>query len=174
MDGTGDNTCDISLSPYISNCNYDGAGSVLKWLYGDLQARNDGASTGNIVQYPQRGRYGAAGLDTTGYLYVPKTCAGSSATVCKLHVAMHGCLQSYSQIGSKFITNTGYTKWADTNDIIILFPQAVVDDTMHPTWTGMDLPNPNACFDWVGWYGTNADQIGGNLAPKSMILVSVD
>lgn len=23
------------------------------------------------------------------------------------------------------------------------------------------LPNPNACWDWVGWYGNNADQKGG-------------
>jgi hypothetical protein len=23
------------------------------------------------------------------------------------------------------------------------------------------LPNPNACWDWVGWYGSNADQKGG-------------
>lgn len=27
----------------------------------------------------------------------------------------------------------------------------------------MDIPNPNGCWDWVGWYGDNADQIGGEL-----------
>lgn len=25
------------------------------------------------------------------------------------------------------------------------------------------LPNPNACWDWVGWYGFDADQKGGTL-----------
>jgi hypothetical protein len=23
------------------------------------------------------------------------------------------------------------------------------------------LNNPNGCWDWVGWYGSNADQVGG-------------
>ncbi|KAL8740926.1 MAG: hypothetical protein Q9190_006421 [Brigantiaea leucoxantha] len=168
FDGAGDSTCGISLSPYISNCKYDGAGAVLKWLYGSLNPRNAGTATGTTVSYAQTGSYGAQGLGTTGYLYVPESCTGNSSTVCKLHVAMHGCLQSYGQIGSKFITNTGYTMWADTNDIIVLFPQAVVDYTMHTIWSGLQIPNPNGCFDWVGWYGTNADQIGGRLTLMSL------
>ena len=159
------NACSMSMSPFISNCNYDGAGEMLKWIYGNLNPRgNTGSPTGTTVSYAQTGSYGAAGMDTSGYLYVPKACAAGSSTTCKLHVALHGCLQSYSQIGNKFIANAGYNAWADTNNIIVMFPQAVVDETMHTVWSGMELPNPNGCFDWVGWYGTNADQIGGKLA----------
>ena len=168
FDGAGDSTCGISMSPYVSNCQYDGAGAVLKWMYGDMKARNMGTATGSIVPYAQTGKFGAAGMDTTGYLYVPKACAAGASGVCKLHVVMHGCLQSYSQIGNKFITNSGYTKWADTNNVLVLFPQAVVDNSMHTVWSGMPLPNPNGCFDWVGWYGTNADQIGGETSFTSM------
>jgi hypothetical protein len=105
--GSGDNPCGMSESPYVSNCNYDGAGAVLQWMYGTLNARNNGTLTGSVISFAQTGSYGASGMDITGYLYVPSACA-SGSTVCKLHVALHGCLQSYNSIGSKFIDNTGY------------------------------------------------------------------
>lgn len=117
FDGTGDNACGSASSPYVSNCGYDGAGAVLKWMYGNLNARNSGQLSGTTVSFQQAGSYGAAGMDTTGYLYVPSTCQGGS-TVCKLHVALHGCQQSYGQIGSKFIDNTGYNKWAGMNILV--------------------------------------------------------
>ncbi|OBT40391.1 hypothetical protein VE00_10082 [Pseudogymnoascus sp. WSF 3629] len=158
--GSGDNACGSAASPYISNCGYDGAGAVLQWMYGSLNARNTGTLSGSVVSFSQTGSYGASGMDTTGYLYVPKACQ-DGLTVCKLHVALHGCLQSYSNIQSKFIDNTGYNMWADMNSIIILFPQAIPDSTSHTVWSGTLLPNPNGCWDWVGWYGTNADQKGG-------------
>ena len=44
--------------------------------------------------------------------------------------------------------------------MIILYPQTTVDGTLRRTWNGW-LPNPNACWDWVGWYGNDADQKGG-------------
>lgn len=112
FDGSGDNSCTLSISPYISNCNYDGAGAVLQWMYGTLKARNTGTLTGSVVSFDQTGTYGAAGMDTTGYLYVPAACQGSSASACSVHVALHGCLQSHSSIQTKFIDNSGYNKWA--------------------------------------------------------------
>jgi hypothetical protein len=123
FNGPGDNVCSESLSPYISNCGYDGAGAVLQWLYGTLNPRNTGTLSGSVLSFSQTGPYGASGMDTTGYLYVPASCK-SSTTVCKLHVAVHGCLQSYSLIGSKYIDNTGYTMWAGaclSSDICICF-----------------------------------------------------
>ncbi|OXN02675.1 hypothetical protein CDV58_08321 [Aspergillus fumigatus] len=36
-----------------------------------------------------------------------------------------------------------------------------MERTIQTLWTGMPLPNPNGCWDWVGWYGANADQVGG-------------
>lgn len=47
--------------------------------------------------------------------------------------------------------------------MIILYPQAIPDDTEETIWYGGELDNPNGCWDWVGWYGANADQIGGAL-----------
>ncbi|KAF7588416.1 hypothetical protein BBP40_005745, partial [Aspergillus hancockii] len=159
FDASGGNHCSASSSPYISNCGYDGAGAVLQWMYGALNARNTGPLTGDVIPYSQTSSYGADGMATTGYLYVPVACKDGS-TVCKLHVALHGCLQSYGHIGSKFINNTGYNNWADTNNIIILYPQATADNSLHTIWNGALLSNSNACWDWLGWYGSNADQKG--------------
>lgn len=111
FDRVGDNLCTESISPFISNCAYDGAGAVLQWLYGPLNPRNTGNLAGTVVAFDQTGAFGASGMDSTGYLYVPIACQGL-AILCKLHVAIHGCLQGHSLIGTKYIDNTGYTMWA--------------------------------------------------------------
>jgi hypothetical protein len=76
-------------------------------------------------------------------------------------VALHGCVQNYATIGDKFVKNTGYTRWADTNSIVVLFPQTAVDNTSRSTAASGSLPNPNGCWDWIGWYGSNFTQKAG-------------
>jgi hypothetical protein len=39
---------------------------------------------------------------------------------------------------------------ADMNNIIILFSQTLIDNQIRTIWGGSLLPNPNACWDWVG------------------------
>ncbi|PWI66994.1 hypothetical protein PCL_04500 [Purpureocillium lilacinum] len=158
FDSSGNNACGSSSSPYISNCGYDGAGAVLKWMYGTLQARSS-AAQGTFVNFAQSGKYGSSGMGQTGYLYVPKSCQDGSK-VCKLHVSLHGCLQTIADIQNKYTSHVWLTVRQDANDILILYPQAVHDSTPRQAWQGL-LPNPNGCWDWVGWYGQNADQKGG-------------
>jgi hypothetical protein len=98
-------------------------------------------------------------MAATGWAYVPANCAGGAQ--CKVHVALHGCQQSTDKIGDKFVKNTGYSRWADTNSIIVLFPQTKIDNTSRPTAASGSLANPNACWDWIGWYGTNFAQKAG-------------
>ena len=130
--GSGDNACGTAASPYISNCSFDGAGAMLKQFYGTLNARNNAPASANYIQFDQTPyTAGNAGMAATGWIYVPASCA--SGTSCRLHVALHGCLQNYAQIGVDFIQNTGYTRWADTNNIIVLFPQTQVDNGTHST-----------------------------------------
>lgn len=157
--GTGDNACNSSTSPYISNCNFDGAGATLQWIYGSLNPRNNGALGGTLVQFDQTPFASGNGMDTTGWLYVPASCA--SGGQCRLHVALHGCLQSQTNIQQQFLNNTGYNKWADTNNVIVLYPQAKPDSTSHSTASSGSLGNPNGCWDWVGWYGANFAQKAG-------------
>ncbi|MGZ3238313.1 MAG: extracellular catalytic domain type 2 short-chain-length polyhydroxyalkanoate depolymerase, partial [Burkholderiaceae bacterium] len=159
FDSTGNNSCSSASSPYISNCSYDGAKAALTQFYGTLNARNNSPDyTNNLIAFDQSAFTSNAGMDSTGYVYVPSNC--QSGATCKVHVALHGCLQSYSQISDKFLKNTGYARWADTNSIIVLFPQTKVDSTSHSTNSG-SLANSNACWDWIGWYGTNFGQKAG-------------
>ena len=95
----------------------------------------------------------------------------AAGAVCRLHVALHGCQQNYDTIGDKYIKNTGITRWADTNSIIVLFPQTKVDSASHPTSASGSLANSNGCWDWIGWYGTNFAQKAGTqmAAIKAMV-----
>lgn len=171
FDSTGNNSCSSTSSPYISNCSYDGAGAVLKWMYGTLNSRNTGTLGGSVVSFDQSAYLSTSyAMATTGYLYVPANCANGAA--CKLHVALHGCVQNYAKISDKFINNTGYNKWADTNNIIILYPQTVADNTSHSTPGSGSIANSNACWDWVGWYGTDFDQKGGKQAAALVAMVN--
>ena len=159
---TGNNACTTAASPYISNCGFDGAGAILQRIYGSLNARNNGALGGTFVQFSQSeflASPGTYGMDATGWAYVPAACA--SGAPCKLHIAFHGCKQGYASVGDKFVKNTGYNRWADTNNIIVLYPQAVVDNVNHsPSPSGAGA-NINGCWDWVGYYGTDFDKKTG-------------
>ncbi|TWO69154.1 hypothetical protein FN976_20695 [Caenimonas sedimenti] len=169
FDSTGNNGCGSAASPYISNCSYDGAKAVLEQFYGTLNPRNNAPAAGNYVQFNQSQFTSNPGMAATGYAYVPANCASGSQ--CKLHVALHGCQQSTDKIGDKFVKNTGYSRWADTNSIIVLFPQTRIDNTSRPTSASGSLANPNACWDWIGWYGTNFAQKAGTqmAAIKAMV-----
>ncbi|MBS0447015.1 MAG: fibronectin type III domain-containing protein [Proteobacteria bacterium] len=167
--GSGDNACNSSTSPYIANCGYDGAKAAFNAFYGTLNPRNDAPAAGNYIEFDQTAYTTNPGMAATGWIYVPASCA--SGTKCRLHVALHGCLQNYATIGDKFLKNTGYTRWADTNDIVVLFPQTKVDNTSRSTAASGMLPNPNGCWDWIGWYGGNFAQKSGTqqAALKAMV-----
>ncbi|MBC7956613.1 MAG: hypothetical protein H7Y33_12180 [Cytophagales bacterium] len=169
FDSGGNNTCSSSASPYISNCSYDGAKAAFTKFYGALAARNNAPAANNYIEFNQSAFTGNPGMAATGWVYVPASCA--AGTVCKLHVALHGCQQGFATIGDKFIKNTGYTRWADTNHIIVLFPQAKVDSTSRATSASGSLANPNGCWDWIGWYGSNfAQKTGTQMAAiKAMV-----
>lgn len=159
FDSSGNNACSSAVSPYISNCGYDGAGAVLSQFYGTLSARNDAPAATNYTEFDQTAFSSSPGMAGTGWVYVPANCAAGE--LCRIHVALHGCQQSYAAIGDKFIKNTGYARWADTNSIVLLFPQASVDKKSHSTSASGRLANPNGCWDWIGWYGSNYAQRAG-------------
>ncbi|CAF1638531.1 unnamed protein product, partial [Adineta ricciae] len=82
----------------------------------------------------------------------------------------HGCLQGYEKIGDKYVKNTGYNRWADTNNLIILYPQAVATTSRSATLRA-PFANMNGCWDWIGWYGTDFNVKSGkqSTAMKKMI-----
>jgi hypothetical protein len=75
-------------------------------------------------------------MATTGWIYMPQACAAGAN--CRLHVVLHGCKQNTADIGQQYVRNTGYNRWADTNGIVVLYPQTSTQAT-------------NSCWDWWGY-----------------------
>ena len=121
--------CDANTDPYIDACGYDQAGDILQHIYGKLKPRSVRLS-GRFIAFPQAefvpdSKTVENGLADTGYAYVPKTCEpGGGRTKCALHVALHGCRQSAELLGDEFYHHIGLNEWADSNGIIVLYPQA--------------------------------------------------
>ncbi|MGP8121936.1 MAG: hypothetical protein ACLP8B_15625 [Xanthobacteraceae bacterium] len=139
----GLNACKDNAGPYIDQCGYDQAGIILQHIYGELNAPNRGQLAGAIKRFDQSlyskpDDTGSLSLGDNGYVFVPKDCEDGAA--CRVHIALHGCQQDVGDIGRRFVDDTGYNSWADTNHIIVLYPQ---------TTSSPYLPaNPQACWDW--------------------------
>ena len=142
----GEVACGTTASPYMIDCSgYDSEKTWLTYFYGSVNAKNTGTPTGTLVNFDQTPYGGGANdLDTNGYLYVPGSCSGGAQ--CRLIVALDGCVQTQANIGTKFVTEAGIDKYADTNNLLVLYPYQVSSST--PT-------NPNGCWDWWGFEGSN-------------------
>ena len=148
--GGGPNKCNVTDSPFIDACGYDQAGIILQHIYGPLNAPNRGQLSGTVKRFDQS-LYtdprdpSPLSLGDTGYVFVPKDC--EEGAPCRVHIALHGCLQDAGEIDRRFIDETGYDAWADTNRLIVLYPQTAV------SWY---LPyNPLACWDLWGYVDQN-------------------
>jgi poly(3-hydroxybutyrate) depolymerase len=64
-------------------------------------------------------------------------------------VAIHGCKQNTANIGMAYVTDTGYLPWADSNNIVLLFPQTIARND----YALGGVVNPNACWNWWGYGG---------------------
>lgn len=134
--------CGTNSAPYVSDCDYDQAGALLKQIYGAL-APPSATSQGAFLRFDQRPFFEGAtsiGLADAGVAYVPASCRATAG--CRIHIAFHGCAQNVDQVGDAFTAKTGFARWADANRLIVLFPQTKVSAT-----------NPQGCWDWWGYTG---------------------
>jgi poly(3-hydroxybutyrate) depolymerase len=136
------NACDKSVSPYIDNCHYDQAEAILGFIYGALTPKAS-ARAENFIAFAQ-GEYASskAALADEGVVYVPSACRREGH--CGVHIVFHGCEQSRAQVGDAVIRETGFADWAETNKIVVLFPQAAASAL-----------NPHTCWDWWGYTGAD-------------------
>jgi poly(3-hydroxybutyrate) depolymerase len=110
---------------------------------------------GEIIRFDQRlfveSKAVDASLADDGFAYVPQHCR-STAAACRLHVVFHGCRQSYAQLDRRFIEGAGYNAWADSNRLIVLYPQTTPRSGLASgSWTW--VYNPKGCWDWWGYSG---------------------
>jgi poly(3-hydroxybutyrate) depolymerase len=136
------NACAATETPFINHCDYDAAGELLRHLLGKLDAPSP-KPMGRLATFDQKPYGGhAISMDDSGLVYIPKACEGAA---CRIHVAFHGCRQNAAAVGERFAREAGYNRWADTNRLIVLYPQTVA----RYWW----LFNPRACWDWWGYTG---------------------
>ena len=155
------NSCGTNDTPYVDHCEFHGApydqpGAILGQIYGPLQPKVAILSA-QPVAFNQREFSGSlSGMADTGYVYIPASCSKTSAEKCAAHVVFHGCLQSSAKVGDDIYSKLGYNSWADSNHIIVLYPQ--VDPQSNPS----ELPyNPQGCWDWYGYTGLDFQTQGG-------------
>lgn len=137
--------CGEFREPWINACEYDLAGVMLTHLLGPMKAPGTAtAATAKLRRFSQE-PFAASSMADEGLLYVPAHCA--SGERCRVHVFLHGCKQAASQIGDVLAEQSGLLRWAESNDLIVLFPQAAAS-SIAPM-------NPLACWDWWGYSGAN-------------------
>ena len=144
-------SCTAMAEPYLNACKYDAAREMLLATNGDLEPR--GEATGDLIEIPQPGASGATMLPTA-LAYVPASCRDGA--LCGVHIAFHGCQQSTAFVEDAFARKAGFNEWAETNNLIVLYPQ-VDSSKIAPL-------NPMGCWDWWGYtnehYATrNGEQI---------------
>lgn len=146
----GPDPCAVTLTPYVNNCGIDADGAFLTQWLGSVHAPNYGTPAGRLISFDQnpfapQGNAAAVDLAGTGYEYVPNSCA--SGATCRLVLALHGCTQNATSVGTAFVQDTGLNQYADTNHLVVLYPQVVSGD---PANTG-------DCWDWWGYLPNDAD-----------------
>ena len=136
---TQDTQCDRTNPPYINNCDIPQAKNILSHIYG-AQKPAAQTLTGELIEFDQSEFFDQAiSMDDKAFVYIPNNCRTDQ---CKIHVAVHGCKQGISQLKTGYVEGTGYLEVADTNNIIVLFPQ--VKKSITPL-------NPNGCWDFWGY-----------------------
>lgn len=149
----GPNACTSTSSPYVNNCGGDPVKDMLTHLLGSVSPASSSALTGKLVRFDQSaytpgGSPSAVSLGNEGFAYVPRSCQDGAS--CKLMVTLHGCYQYYGLVGNALMDKAYLNEYADTNDMIVLYPQAT-------TMTG----NPRGCWDWWGYKSADYAQKSG-------------
>jgi poly(3-hydroxybutyrate) depolymerase len=164
-------------------CDFDGAGAALRWIYEAApgapplapRAADTRATWQHLAPFDQTPFFGDgpfAGFGPNGTAFVPPACrrdasatgghgggSGDDADAgCRLHVFLHGCgaggvdpdgsFEMFSKWG-------GFTNWAATNRIVVLFP---LIDWGAAAATGQEA---SGCYDGYGQTGPDYDTRSG-------------
>jgi poly(3-hydroxybutyrate) depolymerase len=149
--------CTFTGTPFIDRCGVDGAGMLLEQIHGPLAAAGAPVDA-HLQEFDQREFFDHAdayshSMRHTGVVYVPASCRAGG---CRVHVAFHGCLQNVGSVGDSFVRHAGYNKWAETNRLIVLYPQTIARyGPGFRFWRVSYIVNPKGCWDWWGYDSPN-------------------
>jgi hypothetical protein len=138
-------SCTSSSAPYVGSCGFDGVGALFAHIVpgGVPVPRNAKPNLSRIIKVDQASfvpngtTLYSTDLASDAYLFLPPACADATKR-CRLHVAFHGCTQA----GETFPRLAGFAEWAETNDIVVLFPQI----------SGHGSNLLTGCWDFTGSY----------------------
>lgn len=166
-DNPEDSELQTNQPPYINNGGFMQSHDILRHIYGDLKAPAERA-TGQLLRFDQTEFLGEdapwASMSRFGYAYIPSRVLEGAVKAPRVHIALHGCKQGYNYTdyvngradianqppyGNRYITTTGYNNIAESNDIIVLYPQAEGTDNGA-------IQNPDGCWDWWGYSNKDA------------------
>lgn len=160
------NPCATLAAPFVSNCGIDFAGDFLRaTATGPWNATPGAYTPSNMLNFSQAafGANANLSLDTLGYIYVPQPCAAGAR--CRLHVNFHGCDQARSELGDTYVSQTQLNEWAESNHVVVLYPQA--------TWN-LNEGNVLACWDTYGYLTDDANYCTKSAPQVSIVKAMVD
>jgi len=145
---------------FINACDFDTAGRLLGHIYGELLPRAPAADPDSLFVLDVSRYFGDGnGVADTAYVYAPENCRAATSA-CRLHLAFHGCVQGAEFIDDRFVRQAGFNEWAETNDIVVVYPQIE-----------KSLFNPKGCWDWWGYSGEDYEvRAGKQLAGVGAII----
>ncbi|MCA1772682.1 MAG: PHB depolymerase family esterase [Halomonas sp.] len=126
--------CQQGGGSYLLACDDDVAGAMLRFLYPEREASDEGR--GELSAFDQS-EFAVAGMADSGFVYIPKGCEQGG---CQVTLALHGCQMSEDAIGDAFVRHSGLNDWAASHQQIVLYPQAE-----------SSMMNPQGCWDWWGY-----------------------
>lgn len=158
-DNPEDSELPLNCPPYLNNGGFMQSHHILQHLYPGLNPPATRPS-GQLLRFDQAEFFGGdprANMSRFGYAYVPQSVAEGAPA--RVHIALHGCKQGYNYTdyvygradrsnqppyGTRYVHSTGYNAIADSNQIIVLYPQAEGSDDAR-------TQNPDGCWDWWGY-----------------------
>ncbi|WP_326535602.1 extracellular catalytic domain type 2 short-chain-length polyhydroxyalkanoate depolymerase [Pseudorhodoferax sp.] len=162
-DNPEDSPLATNQPPYINQGGFMQSHDILRHIHGKLKAPAEQLS-GQLLRFDQTEFFAndpRASMSRFGYAYVPRRVLNGEPA--RVHIALHGCKQGYNYVdyvngrpdirnmppyGNRYITTTGYNHLADSNDFIVLYPQAEGTDDGA-------TQNPEGCWDWWGYSSPN-------------------
>lgn len=169
-DNPEDSVLATNQPPYINNGGFMQSHEILRHIYGELKPPAERAA-GRLIRFDQGEFVGAdapwASMSRFGYAYIPSQVVAGAVAEPRVHIALHGCKQGYNYTdyvngradtanrppyGNRYVTTTGYNEIAESNDIIVLYPQAEGTDNGR-------IQNPDGCWDWWGYSCKDANAL---------------
>lgn len=158
--------CNAEDKDFVSSCNFDAVGQMLRhvlpgapasraavkgeWLRFDQARYVDGGQSADK-------RLKAVSMARDGQVFVPAICATKP---CRLHVALHGCLQGIDNaVFDNYVRESGYAEWASGIGLVVLFPRVTALKAFERNFDAVG--NPAGCWDWWGYTNSGIGSFRG-------------